>query len=60
MARKKRGRPRSANPKVSDCNFRVTRYEKNRIRMMAEIYAGGDESKWLRYAALNCRPKFLK
>lgn len=57
---KKRGRKKSKDPRSMSCRFRVTRTEKNRIGVLARLYAGGDESLWLRHAALNARRKFLK
>jgi hypothetical protein len=58
--KKKRGRPRSSSPRSVWKSFRLTAQESARIRILAELYAGGDESKWLRYAALNVRRRFLK
>lgn len=31
----------------------------NRIQLLADMYAGGNFSKWIKYAALNCPPKRL-
>lgn len=39
--------------------IRVTTYEKNKIRGLAKVYAGGDMSLWLRYAGLNAERKYL-
>lgn len=54
------GRPKSKDPRNQFCRFRATVKEKNRIRISANLYAGGDESLFLRDAALNCRRKVLK
>lgn len=56
----KRGPKRSKESRRDFCRFRVSRTEKNRIRLLAQIYAGGDISLWMRYAALKARPKILK
>lgn len=39
--------------------FRVTPYERNRIRGLARDYAQGDVSLWIRHAAVNAERKFL-
>lgn len=39
--------------------IRVTTKEKNFIKGFARLYAGGDISLWLRYAAVNAERKFL-
>lgn len=33
--------------------------EMNSIQLRADIYAGGNFSKWVRYCAQNCPPKVL-
>lgn len=33
--------------------------EMGRIQMLADLYAGGNFSKWVRYAAINCSRKVL-
>lgn len=40
--------------------MRFTESDENRIQMLADIYAGGNFSKWVRHAALNCERKFIK
>jgi hypothetical protein len=40
--------------------FRVTEYERNRLRGLARVYAHGDMSQWLRWAAFNAQRQFLK
>lgn len=61
MAKKRRvGRPKSKNPKGKRIQFRVGKQEFARIRTLAQVYAGGDISKWIRYAAISARPKLLK
>jgi hypothetical protein len=39
--------------------FRASDKERNRIRFLAEQYAGGNSSMWLVYAALNAPRRFL-
>lgn len=56
----KPGRPKSENPKSSKIEVRVTPAEHARIQTLALVYARGDLSKWIRYAALSVRPKMLK
>jgi len=41
-------------------SFRVSSYELNRIRGLARIYANGDVSTWLRWAAFNAERKIIK
>jgi len=38
--------------KVITVQFRVSLAEESKIRLLARLYAGGNVSKWLRYAAL--------
>lgn len=33
--------------------------EEARIQMLADLYAGGNFSKWIRWAAVNCNRKVL-
>jgi len=48
------------NVKLSEhIQIRLTKYEKNRIRGLAKVYAGGDMSLWLRWAGLNAERKYL-
>lgn len=57
---KKRGRPKSREAiKSQNITFWVTEKEMNRIQWLADIYAGGNLSLWLRHAALNADRKFL-
>lgn len=39
--------------------FRVSRWEKNRIKGLARDYAQGDISLWIRHAVLNGERKYL-
>ncbi len=39
--------------------IRVTTYEKNKIRGLAKLYAAGDMSLWIRYAAMNVERRHL-
>lgn len=39
--------------------LRFSEEEENRIQMLADIYAGGNFSKWVRHAAINCDRKML-
>ena len=54
------GRKKMKDARRYFCRFRVSKSEKNRIKLLAQVYAGRDISIWLRYAALNARPKILK
>lgn len=56
----KPGRKKLKDPRKYWISVRLTRSERNRIRLLAQLYAGGEESLWLRYAALHARPKILK
>lgn len=40
--------------------IRVNRQEKNKIKGLARLYAGGDVSLWMRWAGVNAERKFLK
>lgn len=40
--------------------LRFSEEEQNRIQMLADIYAGGNFSKWVRHAALNCDRRMLE
>lgn len=45
-----------ANTRIQiKCNNKIA----NRIKTLADLYAGGNVSLWLQYAALNCPAKFL-
>ena len=35
---------------------RLSKTETNQIQLKADVYAGGNVSKWMRYASLNCIP----
>jgi len=48
-----------SDKRVEVIQIRVNRKEKNMIRGLAGLYAGGDLSMWLRYAGLNAERKFL-
>jgi hypothetical protein len=45
--------------KTEIIHLRVTLYEKNRMKHLAEMYAGGDLSLWMRWAGLNAERKML-
>lgn len=45
--------------KTQRIDIRVTPRALNRIRLLAEVYAAGDMTKWITYAALNVKPKYL-
>lgn len=47
------------NPKTQVVNIRFSEYEKNKIQMLANVYANGNLSKWLTYAGLNAPRKYL-
>lgn len=38
-------------------NVKVTQWEDDRISDLADKHAGGNKSEWLRYAALNFKPR---
>jgi hypothetical protein len=39
--------------------IRFTEEEKNKIQLLADTYAGGNFSKWVRHAAINADRKVL-
>ena len=39
---------------------RCSEFEKNRLQMLADMYAGGNLSLWIIYAAMNVERKHLK
>ena len=41
-------------------HIRVSTYEKNRIKWLAEKYADGNISLWMIYSSLNMRREFIK
>jgi len=45
--------------KTEIIRMRVSRGTKNRILWLANQYAGGNVSKWLEYAGINCVRKYL-
>lgn len=45
--------------KQKNIQIRVTEKEKNRIKMLADLYAFGNVSAWITYAALNAPRKRL-
>jgi len=40
--------------------IRFSKEEENRIQMLADLYADGNFSKWVRYAALNAPRQIIK
>lgn len=40
-------------------DLRLTPMAKNRIQLLANMYAGGSMTKWIVYAALNVNRKFI-
>ena len=40
--------------------IRLTTKEKNQIKMLAGLYAGGNISLWIIYSSLSVDPKFLR
>jgi len=40
--------------------FRCSQYEKNKMRLLAEAYAEGELSSWLRYAGINAERRFIE
>jgi hypothetical protein len=56
----RRGRPHAKDPKSRPFQFRTNEKEANRILWLANTYAGGDVSAWLRHAALTAERKYLK
>lgn len=49
----------SKSNKSYKIQFRISEYEKNKIKMFAEKYADGNLSAWLIYAAINAPRKFI-
>lgn len=49
-----------SDKKLIMLSLRVSQYELNRIRGLAKIYAGGDVSVWMRWAAFNAERKIIK
>lgn len=47
-------------PKKLKKDFRVSEYEWNKISIRAREFAGGNISRWLVFAALNCNGKYLE
>ena len=47
------------NAKSDELRVRVTKKEKNKIRGLAKIYAGGNLSQWVRHCIDNYESKFL-
>lgn len=55
-------RPRAARKprlKMMSRKLRFPEQDMNKIQLLADHYAGGNFSKWVRYAALNCPRKVL-
>lgn len=52
---KTKGKKKAMKPR----KLRFSEEEENRIQMLADIYAEGNFSKWVRHAALNCDRKYL-
>jgi hypothetical protein len=59
MARKKKTTSEKSEPVMLKKDFRVEEKVWNRIRILAKEYAGGNASKWIKYAALNAPRKYL-
>jgi len=45
--------------KTDKIQLRVTEFQKNRIKMLADKYAGGCVTTWMMHGALNAPRKFL-
>lgn len=45
--------------KTVKVQMRLTEFDMNRIRILAQKYAGGSITKWLTHGALNAPRKFL-
>ena len=41
----------------TNVNFRVTKDELDKIKKLAKKYAGGNLTAWLKYTAINYKPK---
>ncbi len=41
-------------------HIRVSKYEKNRLKWLADKYADGNVSLWMIYASLNVNREFIK
>lgn len=52
---------KKSKPKLTEIvKVRVSTQEKNRLRWLADHYAGGNLSLWLVYAGLSAERKYLK
>lgn len=55
------GKPKNQKEKLSEViTIRVSPFEKNFIKGLADMYSQGNLSLWMTYAALNAERKFLK
>lgn len=54
MTTQKKPPTKAAGKKLSRIDVRMTEKEKNRIKMLADRFAGGNVSLWITYAALEC------
>lgn len=46
--------------KSTQIQIRTTEFEKNRIKLLADKYAGGNISAWVIHGAMNAPRRFLK
>jgi hypothetical protein len=44
-------------PALKVCNFKISDDDKNLIKKNAEQYAEGNISEWIRFAAINYKPR---
>jgi len=47
----------SVERKKESVTIKMTQKQKDKIQKMADLYAGGNMSDWIRYAAVNHKPK---
>lgn len=52
--------PQSSKKKpMKATKIRFSQEETNKIQLLADLYAGGNFSKWVRYASVNAERKVL-
>jgi len=44
------------NDRSQNMNVRLTKAEREKIQALADEFADGNLSAWMRYAAVNCKP----
>jgi hypothetical protein len=51
--------PKRKEKKWARLEIKLTEYEKNKMKILADHYAQGNLSEWLRWAGLNAERTFL-